>query len=302
MSDIQHLSTIADAHTFFGLKTPRHPLVSLIWAQDFPDFNDFSGMRFTANFYSVSFKHGVTGSMGYGLNHYDFNNGTLVFTKPNQVIAIEEKEVSEDSKGWMLSFHPDLIRKSALGSLMNQYSFFDYEVHEALHLSEEEQVTITGVVTKIEREYEQPIDAHSQKLIVSNIELLLNYCTRYYDRQFYVRTNLNKDYVSEFEQFLTSYFNSNKPQTLGVPSVKYCGEAMNMSPNYLSDLLRKETGKGAKEHITSFVVHTAKNQLLGTNESISEIAYQLGFEYPQHFSKFFKRKTGLSPAQYRMQN
>ena len=250
----------------------------------------------------VSLKDGITGTIGYGRNSYDFSDGTMIFTKPNQVIYGKKEEIAKESKGWMLLFHSDLIRKSELGRSIGSYSFFDYEVHEALHLSEDEQQTVTELVRKIEREYNQNIDKHSQKLIVSNIELILDYCMRYYDRQFYVRTNLNQDHVSEFEQLLKDYFASERPSELGLPSVKYCGEALNMSPNYLSDLLKKETGKNAKDHIYAFVVNRAKNKLLGTTDSISEIAYDLGFEYPQHFSKLFKSKTGMSPVKYRSMN
>ena len=240
--------------------------------------------------------------MGYGRNSYDFTNGTMVYTKPGQVLIPEEKEIAPDAKGWILLFHPDIIRKSKLGKTIDEYSFFSYEVHEALHLSEEEQITVSDLILKIEKEFDQNIDKHSQKLIVSNIELLLDYSNRYYDRQFYVRTNLHQDLISKFEQLLKNYYASEKPYQLGVPSVKYCGELMNMSPNYLSDLLKKETGKNAKDHIHAYVINTAKNKLLGSTSTISEIAYELGFEYPQHFSKLFKSKTGFSPARYRNQN
>jgi AraC-like DNA-binding protein len=250
----------------------------------------------------LSLKDGVSGSMGYGRNSYDFNDGVMVFTKPNQVISEGTKVISPEAKGWVLFFHPDLIRKSELGKNIDQYSYFSYEVDEALHLSDKEKETVTDIIRKIEIEYSQNIDKHSQKLIVSSLELLLDYCNRYYDRQFYVRTNYNQDLVSKFERFLKEYYQSEKPMQLGIPSVKFCGEQMNMSPNYLSDLLKKETGKNTKEHIYYFITNKAKNMLLGTTNSISEIAYDLGFEYPQHFSKVFKKRTGYSPAQYRRIN
>ncbi|WP_353779730.1 helix-turn-helix domain-containing protein [Winogradskyella sp. 3972H.M.0a.05] len=302
MEDIFHIKSITEANKLFGMPPPKHPLVSVMWAKDFPDFNRYKGVKFNTDLFMISLKDGITGSMGYGRNSYDFNEGTLIFSKPNQVMSSEEKNIEDNSKGWMLLFHPDLIRKSELGSTISNYTFFDYEVHEALHLSDEEQETITELIHKIEKEYNQNIDKHSQKLIISNIELILDYCMRYYDRQFYVRTNLNQDHVSEFEHLLKEYFASEKPSELGLPSVRYCGEALNMSPNYLSDLLKKETGKNAKDHIYAFVVNKAKNRLLGTTNSISEIAYDLGFEYPQHFSKLFKSKTGMSPAKYRSMN
>lgn len=302
MNSIVHIKSITQAQELFGMPLPKHPLVSVMWARDFPDFSQYSGLKFNTDLYMVSLKDGITGSMGYGRNTYDFSEGTMVFSKPNQVLSSEDKEVAEDAKGWMLLFHPDLIRKSELGSTIGNYSFFDYEVHEALHLSEDEKAILTDLVLKIEVEINQNIDKHSQKLIISTIELLLDYCNRYYDRQFYVRTNLNQDHITEFEGFLKDYFKGEKPTEIGLPSVKYCGEMLNMSPNYLSDLLKKETGKSAKEHIYAFVINRAKNRLLGTTESISAIAYDLGFEYPQHFSKLFKKQTGMSPAKYRSLN
>ena len=250
----------------------------------------------------ISLKDGISCSLNYGRNSYDFSKGTMVFSKPNQVLSSEDETIENDAKGWILFFHPDLIRKSSLGQTINEYSFFDYEIHEALHISEEEQETITDIVKKIEKEYQQNIDKHSQKLILSNIKLLLDYCNRFYDRQFYVRTNLNQDHISEFELLLKNYFSSEKPYELGVPSVKYCGEQLNMSPNYLSDVLKKETGKSAKDHIQGFIVNQAKNQLLGITNSVSEIAYNLGFEYPQYFSKLFKKRTGITPAKFRSLN
>ncbi|MCL6273347.1 helix-turn-helix domain-containing protein [Muricauda sp. 2012CJ35-5] len=302
MDEIVHIASIEKIHKTMGLPKPKHPLVSLVYMRDFPPNLDFEGVRFTSDLYMISLKDGVEGSIQYGKSSYDFSDGTMVFMKPQQVIHGTSENICANSKGWMLLVHPDLIRKSELGRSMSQYTYFDYEVNEALHLSEEEQMMVSDLVQKIELEYQQNIDQHSQKLIISNLELLLNYCTRYYDRQFYVRTNLNQDHVSQFETLLKAYFNSGKAAEFGIPSVKYCGEELHMSPNYLSDLLKKETGKSAKDHIHTYVVNRAKNNLLGTTDSISEIAYDLGFEYPQHFSKLFKSKTGMSPAQYRTQN
>ncbi len=302
MNEIVHIKSITEANALFGMEPPRHPLVSIMRAKDLPDLSLHTGVKINTDLFAVSLKDGISGAMGYGRNTYDFTEGTMVFSKPDQVLVFEEKRIEEDAKGWMLVFHPDLIRKSELGSTIGNYSFFDYEVREALHLSEDEKAILTDLVSKIEGEIHQTIDKHSQKLIISTIELLLDYCNRYYDRQFYVRTNLNQDHVSGFERFLKDYFSSEKPSQLGLPSVAYSGEQLNMSPNYLSDLLKKETGKSAKEHIYAFVMDRAKNRLLGTTESIAAIAYDLGFEYPQHFSKLFKKQTGMSPAKYRSLN
>ena len=302
MSEIIEIKSISEASKVFGFPAPKHPLVNLIWAKDMPDFKQYLGLKYNMGLFAISLKDGIEGRLGYGRNNYDFTDGTMVFSKPNQVLSIEEKTISEDAKGWMLAFHPDLIRKSSLGKTISQYNFFDYEVHEALHLSEDEKATLTDLVRKIDTEISQNIDKHSQKLIISTLELILDYCNRFYDRQFYVRTNMHQDHVTEFESFLKDYFNSEKPSELGLPSVKYCGDQLHMSSNYLSDLLKKETGKSAKAHINAFVVNRAKNKLLGSTESVSQIAYDLGFDYPQHFSKLFKKQTGISPARYRMSN
>ena len=302
MNEIFHIKSITEANKLFGAQPPKHPLVTVMWAKDMPDFSQHFGIKYNTDLFTISLKDGIEGKLGYGRNNYDFEDGTIVFSKPNQVLSIEDKTIAQDAKGWALIFHPDLIRKSELSKTIGSYTFFDYEVHEALHLSEDERAILTDLVKKIETEINQNIDKHSQKLIISTIELILDYCNRYYDRQFYVRTNLHQDHVSEFERFLKDYFDSEKPSTRGLPSVKYCGEQLHMSPNYLSDLLKKETGKSTKDHIYTFVVNRAKNKLLGTTASISEIAYDLGFEYPQHFSKLFKRQTGTSPAKYRTQN
>ncbi|MEL6944966.1 MAG: helix-turn-helix domain-containing protein, partial [Bacteroidota bacterium] len=235
---------------------------------------------------------------------YDYEEGTLIFTAPEQVMEYGDtfKYNDEDNEGWVLAFHPDLIRKSDLVSKINTYSFFYYDINEALHLSDKERGMIEDLLGKIINEYSQNLDRHSQHLIISNIQLLLDYCVRFYDRQFYTRTNINSDIISKFDRLLRKYYQSNKVQELGIPNVEYCGKELGISPNYLSDLLKKETGKTAKEHIHLFIIEKAKNSLLNSNDSISEIGYDLGFEYPQHFSNLFKRKTGVTPRAYRNLN
>lgn len=302
MSEIIRINSVTEVHSFYGLEKPRHPLVSVLPITDEMTNFDYGDHTYVSELYQISLKRGISGSMAYGRNSYDFQEGTIVFLRPNQAIKIENNDQFEGSSGWTLIFHPDLIRKSELGRKIDSYSFFGYEANEALHLSEDEIKDITELVGKIEKEYNQNIDRHSQELIVSNIKLLLDYCTRYYDRQFYTRTNFNKDFVVRFENLLKDYFNSDKPIELGVPTVTYCGKELNMSSHYLSDMLRKETGKSAQEHIHYHLIEKAKTNLIGTEESVSQIAFGLGFEYPQHFSKIFKVKTGMSPAQYRKTN
>ncbi len=299
MSELFRIESITQVHDLVGFPKPKHPLVSVIRFTGEAMKPDLREVRFVNDLYQVMLKDGFSGTLGYGRNSYDFHEGTLVFTSPGQVLSFDGDKEHHAAEGWMLLFHPDLIRQSPLGSSIDQYTFFSYEVHEALHLSDDEKASVYDIVGKIEREYNQNIDQHSQKLIVSNIELLLNYCTRYYDRQFYTRSNLSKDAVSNFEKLLRDYYHSDQPLFSGVPTVQYCGEQLNMSPNYLSDLLKKETGRNAQEHIHGFLINKAKNKLLASQEPISQIAYDLGFEYPQHFSKIFRSKTGMSPTQYR---
>lgn len=298
------INTISQAHQSVGLPAPKHPLVSVVNTVDFKPTVDFSGIKVINNLYQITLKQLGCGNLLYGKNSYDYEEGTLVFTAPGQVTVFEGEMPTESdtNNGWTLAFHPDLIRKSNLADKMSQYSFFSYEVNEALHLSEEELGTIEDLLGKIVKEYSQNLDKHSQNLIISNIELILDYCTRFYDRQFYTRTNLNLDYVSKFEKLLKRYYEKEDVLEKGIPNVKYLASQLNFSSSYLSDLLKKETGKTAQEHIHLFVIEKAKNQLLSSKNSISQIGYSLGFEYPQHFSNLFKSKTGLSPSEYRNLN
>ena len=302
MSNIIRIDTISQVHEALGLDKPRHPLVSVIPIDERVANYDYGDVTYVFGFYHVSLKAGISGKITYGRNSYDFQEGTMVFVKPGQALSYKDPQDQPGSGGWTLFFHPDLIRKSELGKNIRNYSFFSYETHEALHLSDEEKASLTQLVRKIESEYRQNIDRHTQKLIIANIELLLDYCTRYYDRQFYVRSNLNQDLVTRFEGLLTAYFDCEQSLQSGLPTVKYCGEQLNMSASYLSDLLKKQTGRTAQQHIQDTIIDRAKTLLLGTQEQVSQIAYGLGFEYPQHFSKMFKARTGMSPAHYRRIN
>lgn len=301
MSTTFEINSISQAHQALGLPAPKHPLVSVIRTAEFRPTIDFNGLKVVNNVYQIILKDSGCGNLTYGKNSYDYEEGTLVFTAPGQVTIFEGEMPAQNAvdNGWTLVFHPDLIRKSNLADKIDSYSFFNYEVHEALHLSAEERKTIEELLDKIVKEYSQNLDKHSQKLIIANIELLLDYCTRFYDRQFYTRTNINVDFVSKFEKLLKTYYDTNKVNELGLPNVQYLAQQLNFSSNYLSDLLKKETGKTAQEHIHLFVINKAKNSLLNSNSSISEIGYALGFEYPQHFSSLFKSKTGYSPSEYR---
>ncbi|WP_375583477.1 helix-turn-helix domain-containing protein [Cyclobacterium xiamenense] len=300
MKDFIKIETISEFHQVLGLAKPKHPLISVLRLGYARKKLEVDNLKYLLGLYKISLKDNCPYSIvNYGRNSYDFQEGTMIFTAPNQVMEYKKAETAETDKGWILAFHPDLIRKATLGQRIEDYSFFSYDSNEALHLSEEERKTVTDTIEKIEKEISNNIDAHSQTLIISNMELLLNYCIRFYDRQFYTRTNLNQDIASQFEQLLKDYYKQEKQLELGIPTVQYCGDALNMSPKYLSDLLRKETGRSTQDHIHLYIIEKAKNRLLNSNESASEIAYALGFEYPQYFSKIFKKKTAMSPSEFR---
>lgn len=300
MNEIYRLKSISQTHQMFGLDKPKHPLITII--RKWPEI-DFENVKITSEFYLLSMKGKMKGTtFQYGKNSYDFEDGTLVFIAPNQVATFDTPIEELDDSGWTILFHPDLIRKSELGKTIKNYSFFNYETNEALHLSDKEKQSLLELVEKIDIELNQNIDKHSQDIIIQNLESILKYSNRYYDRQFYTRTNLNKDFVSKFEQFLQNHFSSSELSEKGIPSIKQCGEALNMSGSYLSDLLKIETGSSAKDHIHSYLIEKAKTTLLNSTSSISEIAFNLGFEYPQHFSKLFKGKVGISPSEYRNLN
>lgn len=302
MKPIIHLETISEISRFVQQGGVQHPMVAII---DFSKVDEYleAGTRISCGFYSIMFKNYCTNNMKYGRQRYDFQEGSLICIAPRQVIELDsEIEKRDDMMGWGLFFHPDLVRGTSLDAKMKEYSFFSYETSEALHLSEKEKQILYDCIIKIGDELNENIDNHSQNLIVSNIELFLNYCSRYYGRQFITRKNINRDVVVQVEKALKEYFYSKNRLREGLPTVGYLADIVNLSPNYLSDLLKKETGMNAKEHIHHFVIEEAKSILLGSNKTIGEIAYQLGFEYPQYFSKLFKQKTGTTPQEFRSVN
>ncbi|MGC6480180.1 MAG: AraC family transcriptional regulator [Flavobacteriaceae bacterium] len=299
MKNFVRISTIEEVHKMLGIKKPKHPMVSIIpITNDVVNF-DYGNVTYILDFYQISLKENLTGSFLYGRNQYDFSEGTMIFTQPGQTIQMNENERVENAKGYILLFHPDLIQRSDLINEISKYPFFKYVSSEALHLSEEERNHIYSLLDKIAEEYDRSIDSHTQEIIIGSISMLLKYAQRYYDRQFYTRKNINQDVLVRFEKLLHNTFDSNEILESGIPSVKELGEKMGISSHYLSELLKKETGESAKSHLQSHIINKAKNLLMSTNNSISEVAYTLGFEYPQHFSKLFKLKTGLSPKEYR---
>ncbi|MDP3557198.1 MAG: helix-turn-helix transcriptional regulator [Bacteroidota bacterium] len=301
MKPIIQLHSISEINHFVQNKT-NHPLVAVV---DFSKVDEYleEGTRISADFYSIMFKNYCANRIRYGRQSYDFQDGSLVCIAPKQVVIMDnEIEKIDDMMGWGLFFHPDLLRGTSLGEKMNEYTFFSYETAEALHLSEKEKQTLYDCVQKIATELQENIDNHSQTLIVSNIELLLNYCSRYYGRQFITRKNSNSNTIVQVEKLLKSYFKSERLKETGLPTVKYLADNVHLSASYLSDLLKKETGMNAQDHIHYYLIEEAKNILINSDNSVGEIAYSLGFEYPQYFSKLFKQKTGKTPIEYRNLN
>lgn len=299
MSDkIHHIQSISQLHAAVGFEKPTHPLISIINVGEWEISDEWLGQRIKTDLYSIALKD-ASCAMDYGRHTYDFNEGVLIFTAPNQVVGIQKEQQKGEISGWMIFFHPDLIRNTPLGKRIEDYGFFDYAVYEALHLSDAEQNTLNECVKLIEAEIGERIDNHSQRVIVSTLELLLNYSLRYYERQFNTRAAQNTDVVTQFEKLLKDYYKQGRFSEDGVPSIEFFADTIHLSPNYLSDLLKKETGMSAKDHINHFIVEKAKTLLLSENDSISGVAYQLGFNYPHYFSRLFKSKTGMTPNDYR---
>jgi AraC family transcriptional regulator, transcriptional activator of pobA len=297
MDNVINFDTVGRYNAFNNNET-LHPLVSVV---DLSKSDRRLNARQNLGFYTVFLKEIKCGDLKYGCNYYDYEEGTLVFVGPGQVIGVENGEYYQP-KGTVLIFHPDLIKGTSLARHILDYSFFSYDIHEALHLSESERKIIYDCLSKIRFELEHAIDKYSKTLIVTNIELFLNYCVRFYDRQFITRDVAHKGILQRFEDLLTEYFQSHKPQTIGLPSVTYCAEQLNLSTNYFGDLIKKETGKSAQEYIQLKLMDVAKEKIFDKNKSVSEIAYELGFKYPQHFTRVFKQRVGYTPNEYRMLN
>lgn len=289
-------NSISDLHRMLGLPKPLHPLVSLVDNSSIPIDKDQLRTSFLLNFYKVSYKTGLRGKIRYGQGYYDFDEGGLVFTSPNQLLATTD---DAEYTGLTLLIHPDFIRNYPLGKNIKNFGFFSYAANEALHLSEKERAVILTIFKNIEDELQTPIDDFSQDVMVSQIELLLNYSNRFYKRQFITRKAVSSDLLTKMETLLDDYFNNNTALMKGVLTVQSLAEQLNVSPHYLSDMLRSLTGQNAQQHIHNKLIEKAKEILSNSNLSVAEIAYQLGFEHPQSFNKLFKRKTNLSPLEFR---
>jgi AraC-like DNA-binding protein len=303
MEGIYRFDTVNEYNLLNNHET-LHPLVSVIdfskasprtWGKD-------KKVRINYGLYCIFLKDVNCGDIKYGRNYYDYQEGTLVFVSPGQVMELDNDGLVYQPKGYALVFHPDLLQGTQLAKTISEYNFFSYKSNEALHLSERERQIVLDCFAKIKYELQQRVDKHSKKLITSNIELFLNYCDRFYDRQFITRENVNQGVLEKFEEKLNDFFLSDKPQLLGLPSVAYFADALHLSANYFGDLIKKETGKSAKEYIQFKIIDLAKNLIFSRDKTISEIANELGFKYPQHFTRMFKNETGLTPNEFRNQN
>jgi AraC family transcriptional regulator, transcriptional activator of pobA len=292
--NIRKISSVKELHSFMGLPSPLNPLITII--DHSQTTNSTQTQKLLLNFYNISIKRSFKGKLKYGKNHYDFDDGTMSFIAPNQIISIDSDE-DRNNDGWSLLFHPDLIRQYPLGKTIKNYGFFSYAVNEALHLSEEEEKTIEAIIQNIQKEINSRLDNFSQDVIVSNLELLLSYSNRFYNRQFITRKMATNDLLTNFESILDNYLSDNLGLTL--PTVEKLATELNVSSSYLSDMLRSATGQNTQQHIHNKLIEKAKEILTTTNLTVSEIAYQLGFEYSQSFSKLFKSKTDLTPLEFR---
>lgn len=294
MEELVRFETVK-AYNDFNNNENLHPLVTVV---DLSKAEPRQKYRMYFGLYVVILKDVVCGDLQYGRANYDYQEGTLVFFAPGQVAGVRSSEFFQP-QGYALAFHPDFIKGTSLGRLIHEYGFFSYNMSEALHMSQRERQIVLDSFNKIQFELEHAIDKHSRKLVVSTIELFLNYCIRFYDRQFITREDVNKGILGKFETLLIEYFSSEKPQELGIPGVAYCASHLNLSANYFGELIKKETGRSPHEYIQAKVIDLAKERIFDPNRSVSEIAYELGFKYPQHFTRLFKKQVGRTPNEFR---
>lgn len=297
--DIHTFNTISQFHKMSGLPKPEHPLVSLVDYGLVEYQTDEKEISWVQNFYTIGLKRNIQGKFRYGQQQYDFDEGLLSFVSSGQVVHLTVEKPKVKPTGFLLLIHPDFIWNTSLAKNIKQYDFFGYAVNEALFLSEKEEAVITDIFLSIQREYHSNIDKFSQNIIISQIELLLNYCERFYQRQFITRKKSSHQILEKLENKLEDYFNNDNLIEKGLPTAQNIASSLNVSPNYLGSLLKTLTGLTTQQHIHNKLIEKAKERLSTTNLSVSEIAYELGFEHPQSFSKLFKTKTNQSPLEFR---
>ncbi|MBT1712404.1 helix-turn-helix transcriptional regulator [Fulvivirgaceae bacterium PWU5] len=296
----QRIKTISEFHKLRGLPKPEHPLISIVDYSKIVRPPELSQTNWVLDFYNISLKRGLNAKLRYGQQEYDFDEGVMFFISPNQVFRIEaDPTATTEKSGWMLLIHPDFLWNTPLANTIKQYDYFDYSVNEALFVSEKEEATINHITQNIQQEYHANIDKFSKQIIISQIETLLNYADRFYNRQFITRENANHQILERLEKLLADYFNSDEVSTKGLPQVHDIATALTISPKYLSTLLKVLTGQNTQQHIHDKLIAKAKEKLSTTNLSVSEIAYDLGFAHPQSFNKLFKTKTNQSPLEFR---
>jgi len=294
------IKTISEFHRLRGLPNPEHPLISVVNVAELKSGDDEGPANYIFDYYSISLKRNCIGKFKYGQQQYDFDEGVMFFIAPNQVFGVDHrKNQTSKQSGWMLLIHPDFLWNTPLAKTIKQCEYFDYSVHEALFLSAKEESIIAGIMENIQQEYHSNIDKFSQSVIIAQIELLLTYSERFYQRQFITRKISNHKILDRLEEMLNEYFNSDNLIKNGLPTVQHIAETLNVSPNYLSGLLKTLTGQSTQQHIHDTLIEKAKEKLSTTDLSVSEIAYELGFEHPQSFSKLFKTKTNFSPLEFR---
>lgn len=293
--EIRHIETVAEYNASLGVGTV-HPLVSVI---NLAEAKRMRHRRYTFGFYVLYLKEVKCGDLIYGRRYYDYQEGTVVCMAPGQVAGIDDTDEMFQPRGWALCFHPELIYGTSLATRIKEYSYFSYDVNEALHLSQQEREIFVDCLNKISHELSHGADRLSRRLISANIGLLLDYCLRFYERQFVTRRIVNRDLLARFDSLIDTYLAGGRALTDGLPSVRWCAEELCLSPNYFGDLIRKETGRTPKKHIQHKVIDTAKERLLNTKKSISQISCELGFQYPQHFTRMFKNIVGITPNEFR---
>lgn len=294
-SQILPLNQVSDYNDYLGIPT-THPMVSVV---DFSELKPLRHKRHLFGFYTLFLKEVNCGEMLYGRQRYDYQEGTILAIAPGQMAGVVDNGQVFQPHGWALCFHPDLIHGTSLGKAMKDYTFFSYNSNEALHMSDGEREIVLQYFKKIRRETQGPFDRHTRKIIIDNIESLLDYCLRFYERQFETRKVVNHDVLVRFEELLFDYYSSNEAKKNGLPTVKYFADHLFLSANYFGDLVKKETGISPRDYIQKKIIDVAKEHILNTRENISSVAYDLGFRYPQHFTRLFKKITGLTPQQYR---